>query len=213
MIEVTGPINEHADITDDMVSLLSVEECDPLLVGRSGAGRDSGVKVRDGGFAISEVPGLSRRLLDRTADSFLRGCLCACEFETEIRMVVQSVRGKQPVFSSCDTTKAVRTSGTSHTDPVTLFMVLNPYLARDEFTLIGATDHEVCMIIQGKISTPAGHFATIDVSVVSSERTENTLLDEKDELEHRYAVAIGEASFCAIADVAERFYGYRAFPE
>ena len=209
---IIGPIYERTDIINDLASLLSTGECNPLLVGEPGAGKNAVVEGLACRLAAREVPGLNKRLFECTADSFVSGCLYAAEFETKIQVVVQNLRGKEAILFLDGTNQAARTGGTSDTDPRTLATVLSPYLARNELTLIGATTPEGYKAMQRTNSTFAGRFATVDISAMSPQQTRNILSGVKAKFEDRYAVTIEEASLDVIVDMAERFYRERAFP-
>ena len=209
---IIGPVYERTDIIDDLASLLSTQECNPLLMGEPGVGKNAVVEGLAYRIAAKEVPGLDRRLLECTSDSFLSGTVYCGEFETKVQVVVRALRTFKAVLFLDSTNEAVRVGGTSDVDTRTLATVLSPYLARNEITVIGATTPRGYTAMQRTNSAFSGRFTTLDVHAISSQQTRSILSDVKARFEKLYAVTIEEASLDAIVDLAERFYRERAFP-
>ncbi len=207
-----GPVYERTDTIDDLASLLSTQECNPLLVGERGVGKNAVVEGLACGIAAKGVPGLDRKLLECTPDSFISGCLYCGEFETKVQVVVRNVRAREAVIFLDSTNQAVRVGATSDVDPRTLASVLSPYLARNEITVVGATTPDGYRTMQRTNGAFSRRFTTIDVRPLSPQQTRRILSAAKGTFEERYAITIEEASLDAIVDLAERFFRERVFP-
>ena len=210
--QMIGPVYERSDIIGDLASLLSTKDCNPLLVGEPGTGKNAVVEGLACRLAAREVPGLETALLECTADSFITGCHYCGDFETKVQVVVQRVRVQEAVLFLDTTNDAVRTGATALDDPRTLATALSPYMAKNEITVIGATTPGGYKAMQQTNSAFAGRFATLDLDAISPQQTRSILSGVKAKFEERYAVTIEAASLDAIVDLAERFYKQRAFP-
>ena len=207
-----GPVYERTQTIDYLASLLSTQECNPLLVGEPGVGKNAVVEGLACGIAARQVPGFDRKLLECTPNSFVNGCLYCGDFETKVQVVVRGVRAQEAVLFLDSTNDAVRAGGTSFDDPRTLATVLSPYLARNEITVIGATTPAGYKAMHRTNSAFAGRFVAVHLDAVSPQQTRSILSGAKARSEERYALTIEEAALDAIVDLAERFYRERAFP-
>ncbi|MCL0060034.1 ATP-dependent Clp protease ATP-binding subunit [Dehalococcoidia bacterium] len=209
--ERIGPIYQREDLINGLVSLLSTEENNPLLIGEPGAGKNAIVEGLACWIAEEKV-NLDKTIMECTIDSFHSGCLYAHEFETKIQTVIKKLRENEIILFLDRIDMAIWAGGTAGVSERTLATLLDPYLARNELTIIGATtpDGYDFMLKNNPLFT--NRFIKVEVPPTSPGETREILSSVKRKFADRYKVRIQEESLDAIIDMSDRFYRERFFP-
>jgi len=207
-----GPIYERKEIISNLASKLRIQGNNVLLVGEPGTGKNAVVEGLACWIARNEVEIHYKTIVECTHISFQSFCLYIHEFETKVQMIVEELRKHKAILFFDQINLAIGAGSTIGHEERTLANLLNPYLARNEITIIGATTSDgYKAMLRGNPSFTM-KFIPLEIPATTSDETLNILNDLKDEIENKYQVVIEEEALRTIIDMSDRFYQERFFP-
>jgi len=208
---IIGPIYERKDIIEYLDSLIAQGEINPLLVGEPGVGKNAVVE----GLAcwIAEKKALTdKKVKECTFISFQSGCQYAHEIETKVQTIVDKLREHNTILFFDRINLSLECGGAQGVEERTIAVLLDPYLARNELTIIGATTPDGYDAMLKRNPSFTNRFVKVDVPPTSSEETKRILFDLKGKFEEKYNIKIQPSSIETIIDMSDRFYPGRFFP-
>lgn len=209
--ERIGPIYEREGVIGNLASLLSTGENNPLLIGEPGAGKNAIVEGLACWIAKEKV-NLDKTIMECTIDSFQSGCLYVHEFETKIQTIIKKLQENDIILFLDRIDMAIWAGGTGEISQRTLAALLDPYLARNELIIIGATTPDGYDFMLKKNPLFTNRFIKVEVPPTSTGETRQILSSLKRKFQDKYEVRIREESLDTIIDMSDRFYRERFFP-
>jgi len=207
-----GPIYERKEIISELASQLLIDGNNVLLVGEPGTGKNAVVEGLACWIPRNEVDLPYKVIVECTHVSFQAFCLYAHEFETKLQMIVGELRKHKAILFFDQINLAVGAGALSGFEERTLANLLNPYLARNEITIIGATTPDGYKAILRRNPSFASRFIRLDIPVIKPDQALTILEDLKVEIEEKYQVTIEDEALRTIIDMSDRFYRERFFP-
>jgi len=207
-----GPIYERKEVISELASQLLIGENNVLLVGEPGTGKNAVVEGLACWIARNEVDLPYKVIVECTHVSFQAFCMYVHEFETKLQMIVEELRKHKAILFFDQINLAVGAGAVSGFEERTLANLLNPYLARNEIRIIGATTRDGYKAILRGNPSFASRFVRLDIPVITADQALTILNDLKVEIEDKYQVKIEDDALSIIIDMSDRFYRERFFP-
>jgi ATP-dependent Clp protease ATP-binding subunit ClpC len=207
-----GPIYERKEIISELASQLCIGENNILLVGEPGTGKNAVVEGLACWIARNEVDLPYKVIVECTHVSFQAFCMYVHEFETKLQMIVEELRKHKAILFFDQINLAVGAGAVSGFEERTLANLLNPYIARNEIRIIGATTRDGYKAILRGNPSFASKFIRLDIPVITADQALTILNDLKAEIEDKYQVKIEDDALSIIIDMSDRFHRERFFP-
>lgn len=209
-----APVLAPERVTQPLVALLASGHS-PLLIGRDGVGKKSGVKTLALKVALTPEalpePLRGQKILEMDSATFQHGCLYIHEFETRLQNIVKKCREAKAILFLDQLHLAVKAGALSSYEERTIATLLTPALARREITLIGATTPAGYQTIVRHNPQFAAYFTPLEVAEATAEQTLTLMEELRSHFERRYQIRIHPASLTEIIRMT-RFYAWQAFP-
>ena len=207
-----GPIYERKKIISELATQLLIGENNVLLVGEPGTGKNAVVEGLACWIARNEVELPYEVIVECTHVSFQAFCLYVHEFETKFQMIVEELQKHKAILFFDQINLAVGAGAAAGFEERTLANLLNPYLARNEIKIIGATTPDGYNAMLRRNPSFTSKFIRLDIPVIKADQALTILEELKDEIEEKYQVKIEDEALKTIIDMADRFHRERFFP-
>lgn len=208
------PVLAPEEVTQPLAALLASGHS-PLLIGRDGVGKKTGVETVALKMALmpEALPETLRaqKILEVDSAAFQHGCLYIHEFETRLQTIVKKCREAKTILFLDQLHVAVKAGTLSSNDERTIATLLLPAVARREIALIGATTPEGYRGILRHNPRFAACLTPLEVSEATAEQTLTLMEDLRSHFERRYHIKIRPASLAEIIRMT-RLYTWQAFP-
>lgn len=209
-----APVLAPERVTRPLVALLASGHS-PLLIGRDGVGKKSGVKTLALKVALTPEalpePLRGQKILEVDSATFQHGCLYIHEFETRLQNIVKKCCEAKVILFLDQLHLAVKAGALSSYEERTIATLLTPALARREISLIGATTPAGYQAIVRHNPQFAACFTPLEVAEATAEQTLTLMEELRSHFERRYQIRIHPASLAEIIRMT-RFYAWQAFP-
>lgn len=207
-----GPVYERRELIAELAAQLQRPGNNVILVGEPGTGKNAVVEGLANWMVRREVDLSFKALIECTHITFQSQCMYAHEFETKIQLTVDKVREHRALLFFDQINLAIGAGSVAGFEERNLANLLNPYLARNEMTIVGATTPDGYKAMVKNNPSFVNRFIYLEVPPLSAAETLAIMQNLKGKFESKYQVEIDPATFPTLVDLAERYQPERFFP-
>ncbi len=195
------------EIEEIMQILLRKNKNNPLLIGKAGVGKTAIVEELARRIKLGQVPEKlkNKEIILINTSTLIAGTKYRGEFEERINNLIKEVINNKNVILFIDEIHNIVKTGASD-GSIDAANILKPYLARGDFSLIGATTTEEYNDYIKKDSALNRRFSTIKINEPNKEDMKYILMKIKTGFEEHYNLKISKEAINYLIKMADIYF-------